>query len=204
MPSFDYPRFQSLPSRVQQLLHERVQKSGDFSQLRTLHLGDDLATYGQQTRTYLLPQPPEVVWHAYTQAHPAEIWQGPMVNFLFAYSPKHADFFYQTDENMPRFYPGLQLYNWLNIMGPRLIVGIQVMDLDQAQKKLEIAYVEGGLYRGTQILSFRPNGPGTKIEHRSYFRSASRLMDASLYPFFHQMTIGEHHRRMKAHLNQKS
>jgi hypothetical protein len=44
---------------------------------------------------------------------------------------------------------------------------------------------------------FTDEGNGnTRIVHRSYFRSNSRLRDAILYPFFHKRIVNRFHRNM--------
>ena len=198
--TFQFGRFQALPEKVQKLLKDRVQKSGEFSRLRTLHLQDDLHTYSQQNKTILCPGDMETVWKCYTRRRPDETWTGPLVNFLFAYSERSKQFFYPDDQHMPLFHEGMQCYCWLNLWGPRLIIGLKVLRMDQSAKSLEIAYIEGGLYRGTQILSFIPENSQTRIRHLSYYKSKSMLMDMTLYPFFHNWTVGEHHKNMALEL----
>ncbi|MEM7369865.1 MAG: hypothetical protein AAF587_14770 [Bacteroidota bacterium] len=198
--SFKFELYVHHPPKVQRLLRDRVEKSGDFSTLQTLHIGDDLSQYGKQIKTILCPADLETVWSCYTQRTPTATWQGPLVHFLFAYRDADKQFFYSTDQYVPPFEEGLICYCWLNLWGPRLIIGLKILRIDQGNKELEIAYVEGGLYRGTQILSFSADGEQSRIEHVSYFKSASRLMDATLYPFFHNWTVGEHHEKMAAEL----
>lgn len=197
---FDFSRFRDHPRKVQQLLKDRVNKSSDFSQLRTLHVGEDLCKYGNQLKTILYPARLEDVWACYTQRKPVNTWEGPLVHFLFAYRDADKSFYYPDDEALPSFEEGLMCYCWLNLWGPRLIIGLKIMRMDEESKQLEIAYVEGGLYKGTQILTFSSEGDQTRIEHLSYFKSASRLMDATLYPFFHNWTVGEHHEKMRQEL----
>lgn len=202
-PLFDFARFQHLPAKVQSLLKDRVQRSGEFSNLKTLHLEDDWKTYNKQQDTIICPGQLEVAWSCYTQRRPAETWQGPLVNFLFSYSEQDNRFYYLDDPEMPPFHEGMQCYCWLKLWGPRLIIGLKILKIDQKNKTLEIAYVEGGLYRGTQILTFLSKQEETQISHISYYKSTSRLMDAMIYPFFHNWTVGEHHQRMVTELQQK-
>ena len=196
-PPFDYQRFFLLPSKVQSLLKARVEKSRDFSQLRTLHEGDDLSTYDKQIDHFTLNTSPDQAWQRYTTQRPEELWQGPMVHYLFAYSENENRFYYPGDENIPTFQEGMLFFCWLNIMGPRLIIGLKLMKVDHEAKRLEIAYVEGGMYRGLQILSFMEENGHTRIEHESFYKSQSWLMDKTLYPFFHKMTVGEFHARFR-------
>ncbi|MDW3651056.1 MAG: hypothetical protein R8P61_28525 [Bacteroidia bacterium] len=203
IPDFDYQRFSQLSPKVLNLLKDRVSKSGDFISLPTLHLEDDIENYGKQLKIFRCPGKLEAVWDAYTKGKPQEVWKGPMVNFLFSFSERDKKLYYPDDE-MPLFHVGQQFYCWLNIMGPRLVVGFRLMKVDEEKKELEIAYLKGGMYRGTQILSFAQEGEETTITHKSYFRSANRLMDATLYPFFHKLTTGEHHKAVRENLLQKS
>ncbi|MEM6807339.1 MAG: hypothetical protein AAF696_38410 [Bacteroidota bacterium] len=199
-PDFDFGRFSHLSPKVLKLLRDRVSKSGDFISLPTLHLEDDIETYGKQLNIYKAPGKPDRVWGAYTKGKPQEVWKGPMVNFLFSFSERDRKLYYLDDPDMPLFHVGQQFYCWLNILGPRLVVGLRLMRMDEEKKELEIAYIKGGMYRGTQILSFQAKDSETAIIHKSYFRSANRLMDATLYPFFHNLTTGEHHKSVRASL----
>lgn len=201
--SFDFARFQHLPTKVQSLLKDRVQRSGAFSELKTLHLEDDWQSYNRQEETIICPGKRETVWSCYTHRKPAETWKGPLVNFLFSYSEQGNRFYYLDDPDMPYFHEGMQCYCWLNLWGPRLIIGLKILKIDTATKTLEIAYIEGGLYRGVQILTFVPKQNETEITHISYFKSAYRLMDAMIYPFFHNWTVGEHHQLMAKEVQQK-
>ena len=196
-PPFNYNKFTHLPLRVQSLLKTRVESSGDFSQLKTLHESDDLNTYHKQTDSFILQTTPEKAWQIYTSQRPEELWQGPMVHYLFAYSENENKFYYPGDEDIPSFQAGMLFYCWLNIMGPRLIIGLKLMKLDQKAKILEIAYVEGGMYRGLQQLSFHNDNDHARIEHESFYKSNSWLMDMTLYPYFHKMTVGEFHQQFR-------
>lgn len=202
-PEFDYAKFEKQSPKVLELLKDRVGKSGDFMSLPTLHLEDDIETYSKQFKVYSAPGSLEEVWDAYTKDKPQEVWQGPMVNFLFSYSERDQKLYYPGDPDMPTFHQGQQFFCCVNILGPRLVVGLKLMRIDEQKRELEIAYLKGGMYRGTQLLSFASLGTYTEITHKSYFRSASWMMDAFLYPFFHDMTTGEHHRTVREKLEKQ-
>ena len=197
MVNLEIDRFTAYPEKVQELLKARLEKAGQFGSLRTRHLEDDIETYSQQTKKILQPGPLEKVWELYTQRRPDKTWVGPVVNFLFCFSKRDQRLFYSGQEDMPLFHVGMQNFCWLNLLGPRLIVGFEILQMDSERHVLEISYVEGGLYRGTQFLTFSESQGQTQVIHKSYFRSDSRFRDAVLYPFFHNMTTGEHHQYMK-------
>ncbi|MEO0900023.1 MAG: hypothetical protein AAFY71_26650 [Bacteroidota bacterium] len=198
---FNFEAFQHLPSKVQKLLSSRVKKAGDFSELRCLHQGDSLEAYGKQYDEFAFDHPIDEVWKAYTESQPGESWKGPMVNFVFGYSQQEGSFYYPDQENIPFLQVGMQFYCWLNILGPRLIIGLKLLEADIEKKELAIAYIEGGLYRGVQFIRFKEKTPKqTVVEHESYFKSASWLMDNTLYPFFHKRTVGEFHQRKREQL----
>lgn len=200
---FDYSKFDHPNPKVLALLKKRVAKSGDFISLPTLHLEDDIQTYSKQTNIYTAPGSLADVWKSYTKGKPQEVWKGPMVNFLFSYSERDQKPYYKGDIDMPTFHVGQQFFCWINILGPRLVVGLRLMRMDEEAKELEIAYLKGGMYRGTQILSFAEKGTHTEITHKSYFRSGSWLMDITLYPFFHKLTTGEHHKVIRERLQKQ-
>jgi len=192
--NLDLDALPKAPPKVAQLLRQGLQGFDSLASIKALHLQDDLQTYGKQEEDIFIPHKPDVVWKAYTATHPAESWKGPMVNFLFAFDEAEGEIYYGADPDFPSFKVGMQFYCWLNILGPRLIIGLKLMRLDEEKRLMEIAYIEGGLYRGTQVLSFHPDKGGTRIHHKSYFRSRSPLRDATLYLFFHKKTVGEFHK----------
>lgn len=202
-PEFAYTKFEHRSSKALDLLKARVEKSGDFVSLPTLHLEDDIESYSKQFKVYCAPGSVEEVWDAYTQDKPQEVWKGPMVNFLFSYSERDQKLYYPDDADMPVFHEGQQFFCLVDILGPRLVVGLKLMRMDEESRELEIAYLRGGMYRGTQVLSFAGKGSYTEITHKSYFRSKSWIMDAVIYPFFHDMTTGEHHRTVKEKLEKQ-
>ncbi|MCI4669546.1 MAG: hypothetical protein MRZ79_15535 [Bacteroidia bacterium] len=199
--NIDYQRLNKFPPKVITFLEKRFKQNPELSKLRTLHLGDDLTKYGQQSEEILIESSLDKVWTLYTEEHPSKTWSGPMVNFIFAYLPKEDKLMYPSNEEHVKLQIGSQFYCWLNIFGPRLVIGMKLLDLDADRKYMEIAYIEGGLYKGVQSLQFLEEGENsTKLIHKSYFKSDAAWRDATLYPFFHRMTVGEFHRNKKRKL----
>lgn len=200
----DFQRLNHIPPQVISFLQKRFAEKKEMSQYKTLHVEDDLTKYGQQTEVLSIPFPVSQVWKAYTAGHPSENWAGPMVNFIFAYAPATDSFLYPDTQLESGMSEGMQFYCWLNILGPRLVIGLKLMKLDPEARIMEIAYIEGGLYKGLQRLEFKEApADSTQIIHQSYFKSNSQLRDLILYPFFHRMTVGEFHRK-KAQLLESS
>lgn len=201
--SFDFSKFNHLPKKVQKKLKDRIGKSDDFPSLRTLHIGEDLSTYGKQIKILRLPTDVETAWNTYAQRKVDSTWNGPMVNFLFSYSEKNHQFYYKGDPNPPLFELNMQLYCWLNILGPRIIIGLKLLQVDSVNKQLEIAYVEGGLVKGTQQLQFEADGEQSILTHTSYFQGPSSLFNWVLYRPFHNLTVGELHASMAKDLEER-
>ena len=193
--SFDDSRLPALSARALAVCQKRVDSIPDFEQLRTRHLGDDLTTYQQQLDLFALPCPVEEAWDRYIHRRPKDMWPGPLVKYLFSYSKRDQCCYYLDDKQAPSAHVGQQFYCLLTFGMPVGVVGMELLHLDEANKTIELAYIEGGLYRGVQFLKFLPDGPNqTRIEHLSYQRGEYPWVRALIpYAYLHTKTIGEFH-----------
>lgn len=144
-----------------------------------------------------LKAPIEKVWNAYLNTPPNLVWQGPLVNFVLAIDKDSQSVHYYDDEDVPQFKEGLMIMNYLNFLGHYIVVGHQVTLIDPVNKRIELAYLEGGASRGKQILIFEQHKKRTTIKHISRYRSSSAFRDRILYPIFHRLTANEYHRYMR-------
>lgn len=201
-PMLDYthPALAALPAPVQRLARRRFARQGSFARSRPRHLQDDLRTYGLHRYRSLLPLSVSGAWTHYTLRRPDTTWRGPLVHFLVAWSRRDGRTYYAGDPDMPCFHVGMQCYAWLDLLGPRLVVGFEVLRLDAHRHEMEISYLDGGLFRGTQVIAFRAVAGGTEVEHLSYYHSGHWWLDRWLYPWIHHRIVAEHHRQMQAEL----
>lgn len=186
----DPTRFMGLPDKVRTQLEEVAQ---EFPQ-RKPSTGDDF----REMVTYeSIHAPLEKVWQTYTTTAPNDVWVGPLVNFVLTIDKENQAIHYYDDSDVPAFYEGMMILNYLNFLGHYILVGHQVIAIDHENKKIELAYLEGNASRGTQILEFEQKGKRTKIKHTSLYKSSSAFRDRILYPIFHRLTANEYHRYMR-------
>lgn len=201
----DTARINFISRKAERLFHKRMKSINDFNQLRTKHLGDDFSRYGRQMDRFFFEQPVEQVWQAYTKQALHHLWPGPLVQFLFAYSKPHQKLYYATDQEIPLVHPGLQVYCLLNVAGPIGIVGMEIMDINPDTYSIELAYIEGGMFRGLQRLEMVEQVQGgTQVIHSSLYRPERPLGWLLPYKYFHHKTTHEFHNNIHQLLNTNS
>lgn len=196
---FEPAHLPSLSPRAKRICLARVRRMPDFQRLRTLHLGDDHGPYQRQVDWFEVSADVERVWQAYTQYPAFHLWPGPRVRYLFSYSKRDQCFAYTEAYPPPAIHVGQQFFCLLDFGIPVGLVGMELMQLDPAQKLLELAYIEGGLYRGFQTVQFHADGPRrTRIEHISYQRGEAAWVRYLIpYQSLHRLTTGEFHDHLR-------
>ena len=193
-PIIDYSRMEFLSPEASRIFRKRMGRISDFHQLRTLHKGDDHANYGKQLKRYFFDESVESVWQTYHHALLHEMWPGPKVQYLFAFSKVYDRTYYALEDTDLRIHVGLQVFCLLNLAGPVGIVGMEVLDINPENHTLELAYLEGGFYRGFQRLELVEQVQGgTQVIHHSFYKSESWLGKIIPYKYFHQKTSDEFH-----------
>jgi hypothetical protein len=146
-----------------------------------------------------LPQ----VWELYRDVNPVKMWTAKSVRFGLMISKCSNSVIYTNS----LYYAGIdtgQVY-FLDLRFIRglfnIPVAFEIITIDKAHQIMEFSYIENNKSLGKQTLFFIDNGDGrTRIVHRSFFRSESRLRDLLLYPYFHNRFIRQFHGNMR-HLN---
>lgn len=189
-----------LPSDIQRLVQKRFGSTPNLASAQPLHLQDDLTQYGQHHYTVNLTADPTEVWRFYTAQRIPEAFAGPMVQFVMAYDRQQNRRHWQGEPDAPTFGVGVQIYCSLYIGKPRILIGLEVLRVDAEQHEMEVAYITGGLFRGTQRISLHAKEEGTLVKHHSFYWSGSFWLDRIIYPYFHHRTVGEFHRRARGML----
>ena len=126
------------------------------------------------------------------------MWAGTLVKYLFTYSKTRRSPYYAEDPSVPLIHEGMQLFCLLNLAGPLGVVGMEVLKIDEDKKVIELAYIEGGIYRGLQRMEFIEQINGhTRVIHTSYYKAEGLLGKLIPYAYFHKKTVGEFHQNMK-------
>jgi hypothetical protein len=202
-PVLNYSRIPFINEKAHRVFRKRIDAVSDFKNLHTLHLQDDITQYPLQVDRFDYPEKADALWQHFISRKPQEMWSGELVKFLFAYSKSLHQPCYCDDADPPSIHEGMQFYCLLNLAGPVGVVGMEVMKIDEQKKWIELAYIEGGIYRGLQRLEFVAQLSGsTRIIHTSYYKAENLLGRLLPYRFFHKKTVREFHQNMKNLLSQ--
>ncbi|MEM7659321.1 MAG: hypothetical protein AAF399_24590 [Bacteroidota bacterium] len=198
----DYAQLPAMTSREQAICAARMNRFPQVEGLRCLHEGDDLSTYSQMLEEVQLPFPLAEVWQTYTGQTPEQMWKGPMVRYLFGYDRQEKRHMYAGQEQGGKPQPGQLFFCLLSVGVPIGLVVMELLRLDPERHELELAYVEGGLYRGVQQLSFQEENGQTRVKHVSYYRGESAWVRGLVpYAYLHSKTAGEFHGAMQRKLH---
>ncbi len=190
------------PKIRRMLATESLCAPDDFARLRALCHEPGDTTFRQHLRSYLIEQDIETVWKAYTTISPVDTWRGKMVNFGVQYD-RHTQQFRYLDDSFPDLQPGQMLFMNLRLLGGwvNLAVAHEIMEVNADEKRIKICYVETGAAKGSQIITFHPTPEGqTRVDHLTYYRSASAFRDKRLYPSLHEQAISEFHGHIRAYI----
>jgi hypothetical protein len=144
---------------------------------------------------YRLPR----VWECYSHASPEKTWNSHSFRLGLLISKTLNRALYVDNSFLPPIDTG-QIF-FLNL---RLLQGLvnapvafEVINIDGDHQVLEVSYIDNNKSKGKQTIQFFDNGDGrTRIVHRSYFKSGSKLYDAFVYPHFHKKFVKEFHKNM--------
>ncbi|MCF6185021.1 MAG: hypothetical protein L3J56_10465, partial [Bacteroidales bacterium] len=76
----------------------------------------------------------------------------------------------------------------------------EVTKIDDKKKMIQFCYINNGISQGSQrIFLYKTKEGFTKILHKTYYKSRSKLRDRRLYPIFHKRVVEElHHNLIKS------
>ena len=176
-------------------------KLNDFSSIHASWKKNiDEYDFNVTEETFYLREKLPVVWEFYRHANPLMMWNGRSFRFGLLICKCSKSVIYANNSSFPDIDTG-QVY-FLNL---RLIKGLfnvpvafEIINIDKEKKIMEFSYIDNNKSLGKQTLEFSDDRVGrTRIVHRSYFRSESRLRDDLFYPYFHHKFVEEFHRNMR-------
>jgi hypothetical protein len=158
-------------------------------------------------RTFYLKYKLQDVWNFYRHINLAEVWKRHSVRFGLMISKRSNSVSYGNDFQMPEIDTG-QVY----FFDVRVLKGLfnipaafEITSIDPINEMVEFSYLDGNKSLGKQTIQFFDNGKeGTRIVHRSYFKSESAFRDNLLYPPFHTKFIRQFHRSIKELISKMS
>lgn len=170
----------------------------------TIPHADEIGEYGRVEDNYIFEYPVQQVFDHYQKANPEDSYNhGGLIAFGVALDKNSGEVYYPGDK-----YPGAKegqvFYFHCTILGIKtLCMAQEIIQVDDAGKKIVFSYVEGGMTHGTQEIKFTALGAEkTKVTHVSVFKGISKFRD-NFYPFFHSMIVGKFHANLKKSLNSK-
>lgn len=164
----------------------------------TYRPGDPLSCYHFHEKEYQLDLPREQLWKYYLKANPSVAWEGDLLSFGLMVSKKDQKVMY-PGEPYQGITEGQVLFVSVKVIGGLLELPLahEIVDVNHERFYLEVSYIKGGKSAGKQRITFYKNKDGsTKINHSTYYRSASALRDKLVYPYFHTQAIDSYHSNM--------
>jgi hypothetical protein len=178
------------------VLREKVKTASDFQQISpACYLPADSGLYQCNLKTWVVKAPVGKVWEKYLSLTPRKAWSGRAVRFGFLFSKSANKFIYNEEADNPItvgsiIYVNLKLLKGLKNMG----VAFEITRLDEESRTICFCYLEDGASHGSQEIQLTEMADGnTRISHLTHYRSRSSFRDKNLYPFFHELFVGEFH-----------
>lgn len=201
---YDLIQYRQVKKYINQQKEDRVEAIQDF--VPSCSGVSDFSDYEHQEKEYVIKESLPVVWMNYTNANPAQSWDGKLVSFGLLISKKTNNIYYSGDE-IPGIDTGQIIFLDLELLGGfyHLAMAFEIIKEDPENGIIEFSYLEGNKTQGIQRLKFNTTEEGyTKIVHSSYFKSPSKLRDKILYPYFHKRLINEFHRNFRRRMKKRS
>lgn len=182
------------------IVSNSIDKMDDFSSIhaswkKDIHESD----FNIIEKTFFLNYDLSDSWEFYRHANTLKMWNGNTIRFglLLSKCTNSAiniinSSFHEIDTG-DVYFLNLKLFRGLF----NVEVAFEITRIDSKQKIMEFSYIDNNKSLGKQTIQFFENGSGkTKIIHRSYFKSDSKIRDKLFYPYFHKKFINEFHRNM--------
>lgn len=196
--------FERIP---QKSIHSLIRKQKNLHSLKPSYsVWENLEGLYEHEEIFYSKHQIDKVWESYIKSSPVDVWKGKLVSFGLMYS-KDIDKLTYIGDIFTGAKSGQVYFINLKLLGGlyNLAVSHQIVNVNKEKKHLEISYIEGGKSIGIQRISFhQTNENGTKIIHKSYYKSKSYLRDKLLYPYFHTKVLKEYHNNMIKHISDQS
>jgi hypothetical protein len=122
-----------------------------------------------------------------------------MISFGLQYSRKTGKVCYLDDQ-----YHGMEV-GVVIVLNLRLFWGLlniavahQVMEIDEANRRIKLCYMACGASEGSQWISLFETEDGyTGIQHETLYKSKSDFRDTRVYPRLHSRAVAEFHQNVR-------
>ncbi len=182
------------------IIEQQKQEVHFFSELQvSVQCDDDLSEFTAYEKNYIVKENIDDVWSIYNNTSQTDVWDINRISVGMLVSKKNKSIVY-ANQDLYGMEEGLLYYLNLKVLNGifNLPVVFKIIKVDPANRLFELSYLKGGKAQGKQVIQLVDTENGyTKIVHKSYVRSNSKIRDKYLYPFFHNKIINEFHANMK-------
>lgn len=182
------------------IVEQQRQEIHYFSDLEvSVHCNDDLSGFTEYEKTYVVKENIDEVWNAYNNTSQTDVWDINRISVGMLVSQKDQSIVY-ANQDLYGLKVGQLYYLNLKVLNGiyNLPVVFEIIKVDRLKRLFEISYLKGGKAQGKQVIQLVEAEDGfTRIIHKSYVKSNSKIRDKYLYPFFHNKIINEFHANMK-------
>ena len=134
--------------------------------------------------TYYLDHAPEEIMSVMATSSPQELWTKNS-KFQLGYYPAYNNIYTHKDD-APAVEENMIVILQIKLFGIKSIPAtFKVVRLDKEDRIVEFSYVEENGNRGIQSLRIYAHENGSKIIHKTQYKSGKNLRDKVLYPWIH-------------------
>jgi len=185
----------------QYIVSRSIDQMHDFSEIKaSWRESNKDSEYNFVERTFYLKYKLQDVWDFYRHINLAQVWKRHSVRFGLMISKRSNSVAYYDDIQIPEIDTGQVYFFDIRVLKGlfNIPAAFEITNIDPMNELVEFSYLDGNKSMGKQTIQFFDNGKeGTKIVHRSYFKSNSAFRDAMLYPPFHTKFIKQFHKSIK-------
>lgn len=182
------------------IVEQKNQQIEYFSDLEvSVQKNDDLTNFKNYEKNYIVKEQSDVVWDIYKYSCQTDVWDINRVSFALLFA-RNSHSIYYANQDFYGLAEGQIYYLNLKILNGfyNLPVVFEIINVDPKNKLFEFSYLKGGKSQGKQTIQFVDTEDGyTRIIHKSFVKSKSKIRDKYLYPFFHNKIINEFHSNMR-------
>jgi hypothetical protein len=183
------------------IISRSIDRMDDFSSIHaSWNSTTNESDFKVMVKTFYLKCDLSDVWEFYRHTDPIKMWNGQAVRFGLMICKSSKSVIYADNLNPPEIDTGQVYFLNLRLMKGLINVPVafEVITIDEKQRIMEFSYIENNIELGKQTIRFFDDGGGyTRIVHRSYFKSGSKLRDNIFYPYFHNLFIEDFHGNME-------
>ncbi len=182
------------------IAEQQKQEVQFFSDLEvSVNCSDDVSGFTEYEKIYVVKENIDEVWNAYNNTSQTDAWDINRISVGMLVSQKDQTIVY-ANQDLYGLKVGQLYYLNLKVLNGiyNLPVVFEIIKVDHLNRLFEISYLKGGKAQGKQVIQLVGAENGfTRIIHKSYVKSNSKIRDKYLYPFFHNKIINEFHANMR-------